>query len=239
MNINRIFIIGDSFCHFLPTSKSFYQNSKNATIKWNQWLTWEYPNIEIVNDSYVSRDLQTIIDNWIKIIPQLNTKDFLILGIPSYFRQRVPLSMKDWQKNSWSKGKITNRFVTHHSWYTTESEKIYVGNSEITKDELNYYIGFFETLMASNSVAYNYIELIDSLYNITPCKKYLFSWDDLDPSSKYIDTKSILTKKLGMWTTESDLYNQSNGEYGIKDDFHWDYRTERRFFEFIKNKIEE
>ena len=41
-----------------------------------------------------------------------------------------------------------------------------------------------------------------------------------------------------MWTTQDDLYKETNGEHGFKSDFHWDYRTEKSFFEFIKNKIE-
>lgn len=237
MNINRIFIIGDSFCDFHPHHRNDFDNEKYPHIKWNQWLTWEYPNIEIINDAFGSRDLQTIIDNWIKLLPQLKSDDFLILCIPSYFRQRVPLSVSDWQKKDWSGGTITNRFITHHSWYTTESEKIYLGEEIIEKDNLTHYISFFEALMASKSVSNNYVELIDSLHNITPCKKYLFSWDNLNPSSKHIDTKSILKEKMGMWTTLDMLYTQTDGKYGNKNDFHWDYRTEKRFFEIIKDII--
>ncbi len=238
MNINRIFIIGDSFCDFLPTPKKDY--TKEEIIKWNQWLTWEYPSIEIINDAFGSRDLQTILDNWIKLIPKLKSDDFLILCIPSYFRQRVPLREEDWMLNDWSSGQIKNRFVTHHSWYMTDSQKIYVDNNfAIERDELDTYINFFETLNTCKSTVENYVEVINSLYDITPCKKYLFSWDELNPSSEYIDTKSILKEKIGMWITQHELYEETNGEMGIQGDFHWDYRTEKRFFEFIKNILEQ
>ena len=240
MNINRIFIIGDSFCDFNPHQRNDFDNEKYPHIEWNQWLTWEYPNIEIINDAFGSRDLQTILDNWIKLLPQLTSTDFLILCIPSYFRQRVPLREADWLITDWSGGEIKNRFVTHHSWYTTDSQKIYVDtNFPIERDELDTYINFFETLNSCKSLSENYTEVINSLYDITPCKKYLFSWEELNPTSEYVDTKSILKEKIGMWTTQDDLYKETNGEHGFKSDFHWDYRTEKSFFEFIKNKIEQ
>ena len=109
----------------------------------------------------------------------------------------------------------------------------------IERDELDTYINFFETLNSCKSLSENYTEVINSLYDITPCKKYLFSWEELNPTSEYVDTKSILKEKIGMWTTQDDLYKETNGEHGFKLDFHWDYRTEKSFFEFIKNKIEQ
>ena len=239
MNINRIFIIGDSFCDYHEHNKEDFENEDNPHIKWNQWLSWEYPNVEIVNDAFGSRDLQTIIDNWTKLIPQLKSNDFLILCIPSYFRQRVPLRKEDWQNKQWSGGDIINRFVTHHSWYTTDSQHIYVGDDVVTKIHLDEQIQFFESLNACKAVSNNYTELINALYDITPCKKYLFSWDDLNPSSEYIDTKSILREKMGMWTTQNKLYEETNGKFGSKGDFHWDYRTEKTFFELIKKIINE
>jgi hypothetical protein len=238
MSINRIFIIGDSFCDFHPNNKLDFEEKSDLHIKWNQWLTWEYPNIEVINDAFVSRDVQTILDNWIKLIPHLKEDDFLILCIPSYFRQRVPLAFKDWQRNEWSGGNITNRFVTHHSWYTTDSEKLYIGDEIVEKNVVDTHMQFFEMLNHSKSVSSNYKELIDSLYKITPSNKYLFSWDDLSPTSDYIDTKTILTNKMEMWTTLDDLYNETNGKYGYKGDLHWDYKTEKQFFKLIKKIIE-
>jgi hypothetical protein len=240
MNTNRIFILGDSFCdtHWQDYNNFDWVDTDTHHIKWNQWLKWEYPSIEIINDAAGSRDLQTIIDNWIKFLPKLKSDDFLIICVPFYLRQRVPLRPDDYMIKDWSEGTVINRFVTHHSWYTSDSQKIYVDNNAIIeKKEMDHHIKFFENLMACHAPQENYTEVIESLYAITPSKKYLFSWDTPNPKPFCLDDKNDLTEKLGMWTTLANLYDETNGKLGHKGDFHWDYRTEKRFFEHIKNMI--
>lgn len=240
MNINRIFIIGDSFCdaHWHEYDDFDWKQTDTHHIKWNQWLQWEYPNVEIINDAFGSRDLQTIIDNWIKLLPILKPTDFLIICVPFYLRQRVPLRPDDYMIKEWSGGEIINRFVTHHSWYTTDSQKIYVDNDKsVEKSTLDEYVKFFEGLMMCSAPQENYSEVIDSLYQVTNSKKYIFSWDNLTPKPNCLEDKEDLTKKMGMWTTQDSLYQESNGNLGQKGDLHWDYRTEKRFFEHINKML--
>ena len=86
------------------------------------------------------------------------------------------------------------------------------------------------------SVEENYTEVIESLYKITPCKKYIFSWDDMKHKTDIIEYKKDITEKLG-WSTLDDLYKETNGEAGREYDFHWDYKFEKIFADYIKNKF--
>ena len=40
---------------------------------------------------------------------------------------------------------------------------------------------------------------------------------------------------IGFWETLNDVYNQTNGEYGNKNDIHWSEKMDISFFEVIKN----
>ena len=111
MNINRIFIIGDSFsdCVLFGNDTDFRKDGwkikenvnwdivhpyGNEEIKYPDWLAWEYPNAEVVLDAIGSRDVQTILDHWLFLIPKLNSNDRLIITIPFYGRQRIPTQNK-------------------------------------------------------------------------------------------------------------------------------------------------
>lgn len=232
---NKLYISGDSFCESRNYPYPGPQEGKQYA--WfNDVSEYFKDSHEFILDSYGSRDVQTILDNWIKIIPNLKPNDILIICIPMFIRQRVPLRKKDWMVNKWSNGEIVNRFVTHQSWYKTSTEKIWIGNYSIERNELDNHTNFFTQLNMCESVEENYTEVIESLYKITPCKKYIFSWDDMKHKTDIIEYKKDITEKLG-WSTLDDLYKETNGEAGREYDFHWDYKFEKIFADYIKNKF--
>jgi hypothetical protein len=238
---NKLIILGDSFCTGFTIHRTMTGDINDIqNYFWVNDLQKHYENThELILDSYPSRDIQTIIDNWIKLIKHINKEDILIVGVPFFSRIRVPLATKDFQIKDYDIDdfSIINRFVTHHSWYKTDSEKLYLGDSVVEKKDLDFHVTFLEQLyFNSEGVEQNYNEVIKSLYDLTNCKKYFFSWDNMKNRLEEIEYKDDLTKKLG-WTTLDDLYNDTDGKFGRKGDFHWDYRFQKKFANYLIEKF--
>lgn len=230
--MNKIFIIGDSFCfsgHVHKGHEYFFAN----------YLKEEFKDThEVVVDAYPSRDVQTIMDNWIKIIPSLTEDDILIIGIPFFTRIRVPLAEKFYVTTEWSDGKLETRFVTHHSWYHADNQSLYINGNDVTKEELDEKIQFLEQMyFEHDGVEKNYNEVLQSLYKLSNCKKYMFSWDTMVNRIPEMEYKDDITNKIGPWTTIDDVYKETNGEHGIANDIHWDYRFQEKFSKYLIDKF--
>lgn len=228
---HKIYILGDSFCAwgYPMDGKVFF---------WGNQLHKEFEEThDLIVDAFPSRDVQTILDNWIKILPRITKDDIFVACIPFFIRIRVPLAPKDYMINEYGDLKIVNRFITHHSWYTTESQYIYLNDNPIEKEDLNDKVLFFERMCYNNeSVEKNYNEVIESLYKLTPAKKYLFSWDNMKYQTDVIEYKDKITEKLG-WTTLNDLYIETNGKWGREADLHWHPEFEITFGNYLVNKF--
>ncbi len=235
---NKLYIAGDSFCEARnypypgPQSGDFYF--------WVEDLSdYLKDTHDLILDSKGSRDAQTIIDNWIKIIPHLKSDDILIVCMPCFFRVRLPLEESSYKTVKWDEGQLTNRFTTHHSWYKTSTNVIYLNKQPVTKKELDKTARFLEEMYLDNtSIEKNYNEVIESLYNLTPCKKYIFSWDNMKNKTSVIKYRNDITAKLG-WSTRDDLWKETNGEAGWEGDIHWDYKFEKIFADYLKNKFKQ
>ena len=228
MKKNKIYVLGDSFCHSYTNTNEFWP------IRLSNYLGNGY---ELVVNAFPSRDVQTIIDNWIKLLKDIHEDDILIVCIPFFIRLRVPLDKKDWMETKWNDGSLIDRFVTHHSWYQSDSQLIYINDTPIPKEKLNEKVLFFEAMFADNeSIHKNYNEIIESLDKITNCKKYIFSWDDMKYETDAIEYKSDITKKIG-WHTMNDIYLETNGKEGIQWDFHWSPRFQSVFAEYLFDKF--
>jgi len=245
--INRIFIIGDSFCDGILHPKS--KNLPIENMHWVNYVDYHYEDTEIINDALGSRDIQSIIDYWIKLLPLLTENDRLIIGFPYLSRQRIPIeNEKNYRLIPWSGGVCRNMFLTRQWWtafnvfkttaahnYSDRTQKIW------TEEKIDDIIEFLEIMNSTTTVAINYKEVIESLHKITPCKSYLFSWFDYSlhniPKANQIEDKNDITNNIGIWTTNEMLYEETNGEKGNKNDFHWDYRTMKEFGNYVINKI--
>ena len=128
--MSKLVIIGDSFV--LPV---YY--SKNYNIDSDYWVNVltqfdMFKDKELYVDGRAGRDVQTIIDNWIKVLPILNEDDFLIIAIPFFKRTRIPVQRYDVQL---SKIGIINRFIGTSSWMTNEQIPEFI-DCELTVDNL-------------------------------------------------------------------------------------------------------
>tara|TARA_B100000925_G_scaffold244862_1_gene194790 strand:- start:352 stop:1074 length:723 start_codon:yes stop_codon:yes gene_type:complete len=238
--IERIFIIGDSFCDGIMHDKS--KNLSYKDMHWVNYLDYHYENTEVINDAFGSRDLQSMIDYWIKLFPILTEKDRVIIGLADGQRQRIPIEdEKDYRKLVWSGGVCKNMFLTRQWWEAYKDFKTTSASDVFSENDMDKMLDFLEVMNQSKTTSKNYKEVIESLYKVAPCKTYLFSWHDHTkyetPKASCVEDKVDLTEKLGMWTTRHILYNESNGEEGLEHDHHWDYRTMESFGNYVIDKI--
>lgn len=229
---NNLFVIGDSFCR-----DSFYVK---PTLNQNKCF-WAYElsnklNTNLICDGEPSRDVQTIIDNWIKIISSIGTEDYLVICIPFFKRTRLPLSEKDYQLFERGDIKYVNRFVGTPSYNNTNTE-IETFGKQYSWKKFEEDLKVQEIINGSMANQLNLIEVIESLYHLTNGKKYVFSWDNMDYKSYIIEDKDILTTNIGEWETHRDVFYQSNGKHGLENDIHWSYRMNGLFSEYLYKKF--
>lgn len=229
---SNLFVIGDSFCR-----DSFYVKEELNQNKcfWANELS-EKLNTNLICDGQPSRDVQTIIDNWIKMLPVINSEDYLVICIPFFKRTRLPLSEKDYQLFEKRDIKYVNRFIGTSS-YNNKDTEIETFGKEFSWKEFEKKLEFQEIINGSNANQLNQIEIIESLYTLTNGKKFVFSWDKMDFKSYIIEDKDVLTKNIGEWETHRDVFYQSNGEYGLENDIHWSFRMNNLFSDYLYKKF--
>jgi hypothetical protein len=229
---NNLFVVGDSFCR-----DCFYVKESPNQNKcfWADDLS-DKLNTNLICDGEPSRDVQTIIDNWIKILPFIEPEDFLVISIPFFKRTRLPLSEKDYQLFERNEVKYVNRFIGTASYNNIDTE-IETFGKQYTWKEFEKNLRTQEIINGSKANQLNQIEIIESLYTLTNGKKFIFSWDHMDFKSHVIEDKGVLTKNIGEWETHRDVYYQSNGKYGLESDIHWSFRMNELFSEYLYKKF--
>lgn len=226
--IKRLFVIGDSFtvpCHY---AKGYVDGSL--------WVDILREGLNIDNemslvDGMANRDVQTIIDNWIKLIPHLKSDDLLIICLPFFQRTRLPLAEHQWIKYIKNNEiKIVNRFVGPQMVYHWDLE--FWGKEYNTKEWMSR-MKIQEIINSSNASILNSIEVIQSLVKLTPSKLFVFTWDEMQIKSDVILDKSYFESNIGKWHTLNDEWNESNGEYGYLHDFHWSFSYNKLIAEHL------
>ena len=226
--MERIFIIGDSF-----VTTNDYAKGYTHDCYWVEILKSFGMNVSV--DGASSRDAQTIIDNWIKILPYLTEEDYLIVSIPHFRRTRIPVEQKNWEFESHWGINIINRFQGTYS-YDNKTPIEFWGDS-MDRNQLIKMLEPQEIINSSVSSRLNYLEIISALKSITKSRSYIFSWDHLEYKNHSIEDRKDLEVQIGEWTTLGDEWKTSNGTIGFEGDFHWGFEMNRKFSTFIKNKI--
>jgi len=228
---NNLFVIGDSFCR-----DTFYVKSRINEIKsfWVEDLKKRFNNIDTLCDGAPSRDLQTIIDTWIKLIKHIGKDDYLVICVPYFRRSRLPFSKNNYHHIEFKNINIVNRFVGTHSSKGAELE--FWGKNYKYEYFLNQ-LSVQEIINSSYASQINYIEIIESLYHLTNGKKYVFSWDEMDIKSDFIEDKNIITKNIGFWETHRDVFYETDGEFGLENDVHWSFRMNEFFSDYVFEKL--
>jgi hypothetical protein len=230
--IKRLFVIGDSFVIPCKYVKGYTDGSLWVDIVRTGL------NIDISNsliDGLANRDVQTIVDNWIKLLPNLKSDDLLIICLPFFQRTRLPLAEHQWIKSVKSKDiKVINRFVGPQMAHLWDLE--FWGKEYNTKEWMSR-MKIQEIINSSNASILNSIEVIESLVKITHSKLFVFTWDEMVIKSDAILDKTYFESNIGKWHTFDDDYKESNGEHGKLVDFHWSFSYNKLVAEHLINKF--
>lgn len=222
---NRLFIIGDSFA--APSNDgSFY----------GKILSEELPEIEVSWGGQGSRDVQSIIDDWIKLLPHLTENDYLIVAIPVFFRTRLPLSEDNWEDLGLTGMNLIKRFVGTQS-YKEGTDLEFFGRTFNTQ-YLESITNNQRIINSTKASEINFLEVIDALRKITKAKNYAFSWAEFEGSPKSFDDYTELKRKMGIWRTIRDDFlefgtGNSNPDSNAEYDGHWQKDTHRAFAQMI------
>ena len=231
---NKIVVIGDSFATRITVNRILTENQAF----WVDSLVNEFNDYEVIQDAMGGRDIQTIIDNWIRFLPNLTENDYVVICLTAFGRHRFPLDEKEYYgiKSKDSQVSIVNRLISLPFFYDKPLE--YWGKSLYKKQEIVDHGFFFQRMIdSSKAYQYNMLEVMESLIKLSKCKTYIFSWDNVDIPNNFIEDKKILLEKLNFWETIDDIFIQTNGKAGIKDDSHWSHNMNRIFGEYIVNKL--
>ena len=230
--MGKLWVIGCGFC--TPTV-----NHADSTA-WPHKLFDKLKSMGKVNsimvDGQGSRDLQTIIDIFLKLLPDIKKEDYVILSLPPP-RWRIPLDKKyrDEIPGYNPVGKIRN-------------ETLFVGNTGFIEDmvkylekgvsPISYYLSpllskkgmefnkIMKILGYSNAVKLNYIELLKSFKKYFPFRLEYFSWREYwDDCGSFLHTKKRITEKVGYWEASS------------KDDVHWTIDYHIQFTKYMIGEL--
>ena len=233
--MNKIIVIGDSFCISYKKSKT---RLNEEYCFWGDYIKSKMNGThEIIIDAQPSRDAKTILDNWIKIIPQLDKNDFIVLCFPSLNRTRLPFDKSNYDilESSDKEIKIINRFYGTASYDNSYQHLEYWGN-EYNWKHFEENLKYQEMINGSIANELNFLELIENLSKLTKCGKYIFTWDEFGQTSDYIKNKHKVKEDVGLFESFNDVFLETNGECGIPD-FHWSFKMNEVFGKFIYKQI--
>lgn len=218
---SKLLILGDSFA--MPSvDESFYGNIIKDT----------YPDLSMIWCGAPSRDTQTVIDIWIKTIPSIREKDYLIVVIPDFSRTRLPLTKRDWVVAPMSWGsEITDRFIGTNSYI--EGTEVESFGNRITRSQYSEILEPQRIINSTKAYEENYFEIISSLKKLTKCKVYVFTWMEIECPEDIMDNKIRIKEKIGIWEGLKDLFSRGEGDISWKYDHHWSVNTHKAFADFI------
>jgi len=180
-----------------------------------------------------SRDTQTVLDIWIKCIPHLTPDDLLVIFLPVFNRTRLPTNEKQNVYTLDNVTKINNYFQGTKSYNPMFTFLEMWGNQY----DFNYFndkLEIQELINGSNASILNYIEVIESLYKITPCKKIVHCWDYKKHHSDVIIYREEMTELVEMWETRGEIHRRTNCEQETEGDSHWSDDMNMNFTNFLK-----
>ena len=232
MENRKIWIIGDSFTGSYPNS-------------WIFKLCEQFNGGQYYVSSKGSRDTQTIIDIFLRKLSLITPNDFVILFLPTSERVRLPLlnpTMDVEHSNkcvkSIDKEKYLDYFVgSNSSRPTNASTKLEPPLTELNKsllDSQNYHLNLnlFKIVNTSKASINNFSEIIKSVQSYVPFKLLCYSWTD-EYHSDCVVGKNEISSNLGFWESLHDLWKETNGEQGRKDDDHWSSKMHESFANYI------
>jgi hypothetical protein len=248
---STLWIFGDSFTEI-----------RHGNDSWPNLLHKEFIGKHLFVSGQGSRDIQTIIDVFLKNLHKIKENDFVILMLPVLFRFRLPLQtpLKRIEHSNPKEHNYDNLFIGNNLYNSIgELEKIkddsfenmqmynamqlepplcYV-NPHIFRLEDNdvnkkkfTISSVIGMINCSKAVSQNYNEILSSFKNHFTFKIKFYSWTD-ELDNSIVDTKYNITQKCGMWHTLKDVWNETDGIDGNDSDVHWSKKMDKLFAEMI------
>ena len=222
----KLWIVGDSFtgvekdCWISHIFKYFDGNSHHVS-------------------SAGSRDMQTILDIFLRNLYRINKDDLVILCIPTAQRVRLP------RKTPKDDVEVSNELIMAKDKEEYKDYFIGLFNYEedcegkeleepltgVTQKQLDDESHWTYSINMSNANKLNFQEIISSLKKSLPFELYTFSWSN-DFNTKIIESKDFLSSKFN-WETFHNEYERTNGKSGFKDNGHWSIDTNFAFGNYI------
>tara|TARA_R110000868_G_scaffold4012_26_gene24561 strand:+ start:1759 stop:2466 length:708 start_codon:yes stop_codon:yes gene_type:complete len=224
--MKKIFIVGDSFCVPSSERKDF----------WVDVLKNRLVDYDVVLNGDPGRDIQTIIEYWIRIIKYIKEDDFLIICLPYFKRTRLPLINREYRKSGIDGNILSTRFVGTSS-YHEDYQSLEIWGKDYGWNYHQEKLSHQELINVSIANQLTTLEVIESLIELTKCKVYIFSWDNMDIRSDFIEDRGVIENNIGEWETQQDVYRKRNGMDGQASDFHWSNRMNVLFGEYVINKF--
>lgn len=240
---DALWVLGDSFC--TEAENPFrWPKSILEYLRENYGRHYSY---RYYNYAGGSMDTQTIIENWIKLLPYMKENDAIVVCASDISRARYPFKEPGnyslpFSPNPFNAPSIGVNFDyapvgfdpmdSGMNWRVKNLDVPFT-NMEAFKN----YIRIDNAMLSSKAHDLNKIQLIEALYKITPChKKFIYTWADFGIlKSDYIYSKDWVSQNImgGKWESLHEEWLRTNGECGIKDDCHLSGASEDMMFEYF------
>jgi hypothetical protein len=248
---STLWIFGDSFAE-----------SRHENDSWTYLLHKEFIGKQLFVSGQGSRDIQTIIDIFLKNLHKIKENDFVILMLPVLFRFRLPLQTprKRIEHSNPKEHNYDNLFIGNNLYDSIGElkkikddsfENMHKYNSLKLESPLCYadprvfrledhdinkaklnIASVIGIINSSKAVLRNYNEILSSFKNYFPFKIKIYSWEN-ELDDSIVDTKNIITNKCNLWHTMEEDFIETNGESGLKGDGHWSKKMDKAFANMV------
>lgn len=240
---DTLWVLGDSFC----------DSRWSAIVSAYLTPSEKYPSpkhVKLYNYAEGSMDTQSILDNWIKLLPYMKENDAIVVCVSDISRTRFPMKLEyvytlPHTPNPHFAPEINSYFRYAPVGYdpaleTSKSYKLDVPFSDMGK--FRDFSKLENSILATSSYDNSKKDIIEALYKITPChKKFIYNWTDDDIlKSDYIHSKDWITENImnGNWETQHQQWISSNGESGVRYDWHLSDGCEQLMADYFIKEFE-
>jgi len=238
----KIWIIGDSFTGSSPDKQS----------AWTEIVIEKFKGKNHYVSSKGSRDVQTIIDIFLRNLKDIKPEDLVILFLPTTARHRLPriepiVDVEKSNKLITIEQKKEHLEFLSHLKFTDDGKSVleyplglidetkwkFSSESQIKSGQINFtYSDLLSLIASSNAMKNNLNEILSSFKNYFPFDITIFSWTDEYDENNVIGKKQ-LTNEIGFWHTLRNLYEETNGEEGKMGDAHFSPKMHKAFADYL------
>lgn len=243
---DALWVLGDSFCTEATLPNRWPQNIlEYFHTKYESRFVTRYYNY-----AGGSMDTQTIIDNWIKILPYVKENDAIVVCVSDISRTRFPLKPElvhtlPFQPNANKAPELNSYFMYGPVGWDPVNSHIAIDRTDIPFTNPEDYRDFSRNenyILSTKSYDNSKIDIIEALYKITPChKKFIYTWADFNIlKSDYIHSKDWINENImgGKWESLHEEWLRTNGQSGIKDDGHLSGDCEKMMSDYFMKEFE-